>query len=125
MAKLSIKRHATSEVARTQYAAKVDEHAEMVRCRYITKGDGQAMSYEAKHRQALAGGGAMITAEARALGITEQEVIDSVLAARERWELAGAKIEAARIKAKRDIRQADTPQAMHQVVQRFKENLPA
>lgn len=105
------------------YLSSVDFAAEDVRARYLTPGNGQAMTYEGKHRQALAGGGPMIAAEAEALGVTEQAVIDSVLLARERWESAGAKIEAARIKAKRDIRAAQGPAEMHQIVKQITDTM--
>lgn len=115
MAKLTVSRFKDLDETRAHYLATVDAEAERLRMQHVTPGNGQAMTYEEKHRQALAGGGLMITAEADALGLTEQEVIDSVLAARGRWELADAKIEAARIKAKRDIRAATTPAEMHAI----------
>lgn len=115
MAKLTVSRFEDLDETRAHYLATVDTEAERLRMQHVTPGNGQAMTYEAKHREALAGGGPMIAAEAEALGATEQEVIDSALAARERWELAGAKIEAARIKAKRDIRAATTPAEMHAI----------
>lgn len=125
MAKLTVSRFNDLDETRAHYLATVDAEAERLRTQYLTPGNGQAMTYEAKHREALAGGGAMITAEAEALGVTEQEVIGSVLAARERWELAGAKIEAARLKAKRDIRAAGTPAEMHQVVKQITDTMGA
>lgn len=115
MAKLTVKTFSDNAEARAHYLATVDAEAERRRSQHITPGPGQAMTYEEKHRQALDGGGPMITAEAEALGLTEQEVIDSVLAARARWEQAGSWIEARRLKAKRDIRAATTPAEMHAI----------
>lgn len=115
MAKLTVTTFKDLSETKAHYLATVDAEAERLRMQHITPGQGQAMTYEEKHRQALDGGGPMITAEAEALGVTEQEVIDSVLAGRGRWDLAGAKIEAARIKAKRDIRAATTPAEMHAI----------
>lgn len=107
------------------YLSSIDHAAEAERSKYITPGNGQAMTYETKHREALAGHGPLIQAEADALCVNVQHVAQSVLEARQRWEKDGAKIEALRVRAKRDIRQTDTPQSMHQIAQRFKENLPA
>lgn len=116
MAKLKVSRFSTLDEARSHYLGEVDRLAKAERSKYITTGNGQAMTYEEKHRQALNGGGPMITAEAEALEVTEQEVIDSVLAARAQWEQVGAQIEAARLKAKKDIRAATTAAEMHAVV---------
>ena len=104
---------------RRHYFRDIDSRAESARARIITAAPGQSMTYEAKYKEALAGGGPFITAEAEALGITEQEVIDSVLAARAQWESAGKAIEAIRLKAKKEVREAGTPAEMHAVVQQL------
>lgn len=116
MVKYTVKQFPDLEETKRFYLSQADEYAEREREQFITPGNGQAMSYEEKHRQALAGGGSMITAEAEALEITEQEVIDSVLAARAQWEQIGAAIEAARLKAKKSIRHANTPADAHNAV---------
>lgn len=125
MAKISINTFSGRGDAIAYYLAMVDRHAEASRSAYITPGPGQAMTYETKHREALAGHGPLIQAEADALCVNVQHVAQSVLEARQRWEKDGAKIEALRVRAKRDIRQTDTPQSMHQIAQRFRKNLPA
>lgn len=125
MAKLTVSRFKDLDETRAHYLATVDAEAERLRTQYLTPGNGQAMTYEEKHRQALAGGGPMITAEAEALEVTEQEVIDSVIAARALWEQVGSQIEAARLKAKRDIRAAGTPAEMHQVVKQITDTMGA
>ena len=93
----------------------VDQAAENARMRHLTPGSGQSMTYEVKYQEALAGGGPMISAEADALGMTVQEVVDSVLAARQEWQVLGAQIEAARLKAKKAIREAQTAAEMHRI----------
>ena len=115
MAKLIVNRFEDLDETRLHYLAEVDRKAEAERTKHITPGEGQAMAYEEKYRQALAGGGPMITAEAEALEVTEQEVIDSILAARAWWDQMGAWIEARRLKAKRDIRAVQTPAEMHAI----------
>lgn len=115
MTKLKVARFSTLEEARSHYLGEVDRLAEAERAKYITTGNGQALTYEEKRRQALDGGGPMITAEAEALEMTEQRVIDSVLTARAQWEQVGSQIEAKRLKAKKKIRQASTPAEMHAI----------
>ena len=97
----------------------VDQAAEEARLRHLTPGSGQLLTYEAKYQEALAGGGPMISAEAEALGMTVQEVIDSVLAARQQWQVLGAQIEALRLKTKKEIREAETASEMHAAKERF------
>lgn len=116
MAKLTVKRFPDLDEARAFYLAEADRKAEAERSRYITPGNGQAMTYEDKHREAVAGDGPLLRAEAEALEMTVAEVAASVLAARAQWEQAGARIEAARLKAKKQIRQAQTPAEMHAAV---------
>jgi len=116
LAKLTVKRFSDLDEARVFYLGEADRKAEAERSRYITPGNGQAMTYEAKHQEALGGGGPLLRAEAEALDMTVAEVAASVLTARAQWEEAGARIEAARLKAKKQIRQAQTPAEMHAVV---------
>lgn len=124
MATLKVRSFPDTDAARSKYLRDVDAAAEQVRDMYLTPGPGQAMTYEEKYRQALAGGGTMIAAEAQALEITDQEVIDSVLLAREQWEQVGGQIEAARVKAKKFVRGAQTPAEMHAILQSFEKSLP-
>lgn len=105
------------------YLGEVDHLAEEARSKVATPGSGQAMTYEVKHQEALAGGGRMLQAEAEALGMTLQEVVDSVLAARQAWLVAGGQIEVARLKAKKDIRAATTAGEMHQITEALRQEL--
>lgn len=113
MAKLSVKRFSSRDEAERHYLREIDRLAEAARTAIITAAPGQSMTYEDKYREALAGGGTFLAAEAEALGVSEQAVIDSVLAARKRWESMGPRIEAARLKAKRRVRRAQAPAEMH------------
>ncbi|PHS59686.1 MAG: hypothetical protein COB03_02260 [Alteromonas sp.] len=101
--------------AERHFLGLVDQGAENARMRHLTPGPGQSMTYELKHQEALAGGGPMIAAEAEALGVTNQEVVDSVLLARQKWQALSAKIESARLKAKKQIREAETAVEMHRI----------
>lgn len=123
MAKLSVNRFSNNKERQQYYFNEVDQLAEQVRARHTTPGSGQAMTYEVKHQEALAGGGPMLQAEADALGVTLQEVVDSVLAARQAWLVAGGQIEAARLKAKKNIRTATTASEMHQITETLRQEL--
>ncbi len=116
MAKLTVSRFKNLGETRLHYLNEVDRRAEAERGRYITPGAGQAMTYEAKHREALAGGGPLLQAEAQALGMSVDQVASTVIAAHEAWLTIGATIESARLRAKRDIRQAETAAEMHAAV---------
>ena len=123
MAKLSINRFQGTAERQRHYLGEVDQIAESIRQQHLTPGSGQAMTYEAKHQEALAGGGLMLQAEADALGMTLQDVVDSVLAARQAWLAVGGQIEAARLKAKKDIRAATTAAEMHQITESLRQEL--
>ncbi len=115
MATLKASTFTDRDSAERHFLGLVDQAAENARMRHLTPGSGQSMTYEVKYQEALAGGGPMISAEAEALGMTVQEVIDSVLAARQQWQVLGAQIEAARLKAKKAIREAQTAAEMHRI----------
>ncbi|MGO1718434.1 MAG: hypothetical protein ACTHZY_14275 [Halomonas sp.] len=115
MANLKAFLHNTLDDAVRHYLDIVDDAAENARLKHLTPGSGQAITYELKYQEALAGGGPMISAEAEALGMTVQEVIDSVLVARQQWQVLGAQVEAARLKAKKAIREAQTAADMHRI----------
>lgn len=115
MANLKAFLHNTLDDAVRHYLDIVDQAAENARLKHLTPGSGQAMTYELKYQEALAGGGPMISAEVEALGMTVQEAIDSVLVARQQWQVLGAQVEAARLKAKKAIREAQTAAEMHRI----------
>lgn len=123
MANLKAFLHKTLDEAVRHYLDIVDQQAESARMQHLTPGSGQSMTYEVKHQEALAGGGPMISAEAEALGMTVQEVIDSVLVACQQWQVLGAQIEAARLKAKKAIREAQTAAEMHRIASELQDQL--
>jgi hypothetical protein len=125
LAKLNIKRFTDRAEAEAHYLREVDRIAEAERAKHITSGQGQAMIYDAKHREALSGDGPLLRAESGALDATVAEVAASVLAARARWEQAVAKIEAVRLKAKAAIREASTAADMRRIVTAFTKELSA
>lgn len=119
MTKFRVTSFAHIDEARQYYLDQVDARAEQYRAKYFTPSAGQALVYERKYQEALAGGGPRLSAEADDLGKPLEEVIASVLASRKRSEEAGDLIERQRIKAKADIRTATTPDAMHRIVSGF------
>lgn len=94
------------------YAARVDAEAEAFRCRFITAGSGQAITYIWKAQEAtafLADENAdvpFLEAEATALGMTVADLAAEVAAATAQWGQIGKAIEARRRAAKKSISDA-------------------
>lgn len=120
LTKILVSSFANLAAAKAHYLGEVDAWAEGERLNHITPGAGQAMTYEIKHQEAMAGKGPIIEAEAKALGVSVAEVASSVLAAREGWHSKVAAIEAIRLNAKARVRQATSAAAMYQVVRQLK-----
>ncbi|MGK0546351.1 hypothetical protein ACSEE7_12690 [Halomonas cupida] len=111
MNRATIRKFPDIERAREHYLAEVD--------RVAAQGDVEPTvraRREQKHQEALAGGGPFLHAEAEALGVTLQQIIDTVLHARREAEKTEALAEAARIKAKAVIRDAGTVREMQRAL---------
>ena len=97
---------------RASYAGSVDQDAEKVRSVFITSTPGQMGTYlvkEAEARRVLAGEAGnteFLTAEAEAVGVSIEELASEVVAQADQWRPVGARIEAARRKAKCAIQAA-------------------
>lgn len=81
---------------------------------------GQSAIHALKYQEALAGGGELLEAEAKATGQLLADVVARVLAARQEWQALSIKAEAARIAAKQDVRGARTPEEMFERAQRYR-----
>lgn len=98
---------------------KVDAEAEQQRLRFITGGDGQAMTYlrkEAQARAYLADPNAdvpTLVKEAAATGQTVAEVAALIVARADAWAAIGDDIEAARLGAKKAIADAANIAEIH------------
>ena len=123
MATLNAKSYQSLDGAVTKYCNEVDQKAEEARARLSTSGTSQARVYEAKLKEAQEGGGPLLQAEADALDLTEEDVITNVLQAYQHWKESCGTIEGLRLKAKADIRAAETPAEMYSIVKKFKEVL--
>ncbi|KAB2679840.1 hypothetical protein [Brucella tritici] len=97
---------------RSELKARVDAAAEVERLKYITPGDGQAMTYQQKVTEAQALKAAsnpqasdypLLSSEVGITAETLSDVADIVLAAFAMWQQIGAAIESIRLGAKRDI----------------------
>lgn len=104
---------------------KVDQSAEIERLKYITPGEGQAMTYRQKVDEALAFEAAtnpkavdypMLSAEVGITAETLGGVAGSVLAAFAKCQQIGAAIEAIRLGAKRDIDAAEDAATAYAIV---------
>ena len=111
------------DLAEVQAAAvaRVNAAAESVRGQYLTGGQGQAMTYDAKAQEAAAyqaasdpvdGGYPFLAAEAAALGWTLQAVAERVAATRTLWVQIGAEIEGTRQGALAGIAAAENVDAV-------------
>lgn len=105
--------------------AEVDVAAETERLKYITPGNGQAMTYLQKVAEAQAFKAAnglegshypILSSEVGITAETLDEVADTVLAAFEQWQQIGAAIECVRLGAKRDIDAAADEAAARAIV---------
>lgn len=110
---------------RSELKSVVDTLAEAERLKYITPGNGQAMTYQQKVTEAQAYKVAtnpqaseypMLLSEVGITAETLDEVADIVLAAFAQWQQIGAIIEAIRLGAKRDIDAAENEAAARALV---------
>lgn len=114
--------------------SKVDSAAEIERLKYITPGNGQAMTYQQKVAEAQAFKAAIDPKAAdypilsSEVGITAEtlgEVADIILAAFGQWQQIGALIESIRLGAKRDIDVAADEAAARAIVDAIEWPQPA
>lgn len=105
--------------------SQVDAAAETERLKYITPGEGQAMTYQQKVDEARAFKIAsnpkaadypVLSSEVGITAETLSEVADVVLAAFAQWQLIGAAIESIRLGAKRDIDAAEDEAAARAII---------
>ncbi|KAB2773244.1 hypothetical protein F9L00_24835 [Brucella anthropi] len=106
--------------------AQIDALAETERLKYITPGNGQAMTYQQKVAEAQAFKTAtnpkatdypILSSEVGITAETLAEVADIVLAAFAQWQQIGAAIEAIRLGAKRDIDAAEDETSARAIVE--------
>ncbi|UYT57767.1 hypothetical protein OHI65_14955 [Brucella sp. MAB-22] len=112
----------------------IDDAAEVERLKYITPGEGQAMTYQQKVDEARAFKAAsnpkaadypVLSSEVGITAETLSEVADIVLAAFALWQQIGAAIEAVRLGAKRDIDAAADEAAARAIVDAIEWPQPA
>lgn len=105
--------------------AQVDAIAETERLKYITSGNGQAMTYQQKVQEAQDFAAAddpdpasfpILSAEIGITGPSLADVAETILSAYQQWKQIGASIEAVRLGGKRDIDLAEDAEAALSVV---------
>lgn len=108
-------------VVKATYTRAVDELAEAQRLRWITPGEGQALTYQRKVEEAkravleaapAAGDYPMLAASVGIDGDDVKAVGTLVLAMDAQWAVIGAAIERRRMSAKRDIQSAEDEEAI-------------
>lgn len=118
MAKLPVTTFPDREQAEAYYLAEIDKASP------VTPASVVALR-EAKWQEAQKEQGPLLEAEAKALGCSIERVIVNITLAREAWCERMAAQEAARIKAKHRIRQADNPADMHRALTTYQAALEA
>lgn len=117
---------ATLEQIKSALKVGIDVAAEAERLKYITPGNGQAMTYQQKVAEAQAFKAAtnpkasdypILSSEVGITAETLAEVADIVLAAFAQWQQIGALIESIRLGAKRDIDAAEDEAAARAIVE--------
>lgn len=119
MATLNAHTFATHLEAANHHLRLVDKEA--AKARHVDP--AQEAIYQRKLTEAVNGYGALIEAEAAAMGVEVATVAAAVVKQRETWEERAHAIEVKRIKAKADVRNAATPAEMHCIVNAFKDQL--
>ncbi|GFK94409.1 Prophage tail fiber assembly protein TfaE [Fundidesulfovibrio magnetotacticus] len=110
----------------TAYAeAVIDAQADQQLSPYMSLSAGRAMTYMAKEAQAraflaasepVAADYPLIAGEVGITGATPREVAETILAMSQAWHSIGAAIEAARLAAKKQVREAASPEAVQAVL---------
>lgn len=125
---------ATLEEIKSSLKAGVDVAAEVERLKYITPGNGQAMTYQQKVAEAQAFKAAsnpqasdypVLSSEVGITAETLAGVADIVLAAFAQWQQIGAMIESIRLGAKRDIDAAEDEAAAQSIIDAIEWPQPA
>ena len=119
MTTLNAHTFASLDDAEAHYLALIDTAA--AAARHIDP--AQAEVYREKLAEAKAGGGPRLTAEAAALGIDAETVLNGVLKNHEQRQQHIHRIELARITAKAAVRNAANAAAMHRIYREYQEAL--
>lgn len=113
------------ETLKSSLKVSIDQAAETERLKYITPGNGQAMTYQQKVDEARAFKAAtnpkstdypLLSSEVGITAGTIDEVADVILLAFTEWQQIGGAIERTRLSAKRDIDSAKDEAAARQIV---------
>lgn len=117
MAKLNIKAFSALSDAEAFYLTRIDAAAHEAREPVL---ESQSMIYGAKLKEALqypdGNSFPWLEIEAKELGKSLQEVADSIIEARKKWEAKEVKRESKRLGFKAAIRKATTAAEMHRIV---------
>lgn len=117
MATLSVTHFETMLAAQDHYLGEIDAAVPAPPA-------GVAAVRAAKWEEVEAGGGPMLQAEAEALGVSVDAVIDRVRQARGEAKEREVQMEKARIQAKEGVRGASTPAEMYKIHAEFVKSLP-
>ena len=121
MANLKASTYANRELAEQHHLTLVDRAIAVARYTDAS----QELIYRQKVEEAVAGGGELLEAEAALLDKPINELIDSVLIQHNERQKRISQMELLRIKAKKEIREAQTAAEMHRIADRLQRQLVA
>lgn len=113
------------ETVRALAYIRIDADAERQRLKYITPGHGQAMVYSEKASEAVRfaadtsptlGNYPLLMAEVGLTADTIEDVVQTILSRRNLWLWIAAKIERARLQAKKLVNESDSPEEIEAIV---------
>lgn len=113
------------ETIRAMACLRIDADAERQRLKYITPGHGQAMVYSEKAAEAVRfaadtsptlGNYPLLMAEVGLTADTIEDVVQTILNRRNLWLWIAAKIERARLQAKKLVNESDSPEEIDAIV---------
>ena len=119
MATLKASTFASRDDAEEHYLSMIDTHA--ANARHIDS--AQADVYKQKLMEAREGCGELLELEAKELGMPLDVLVNAVLHQHEKRQLRSHHIELDRVKAKANIRKANTAAEMYEAVKEFKQQL--
>jgi hypothetical protein len=121
LANLKASTYANRELAEQHHLTLVDHAIAVARHTNAS----QELIYRQKVEEAVAGGGELLEAEAALLDKPINELIDSVLIQHNERQQRISQMELLRIKAKKEIREAQTAAEMHRIADRLQRQLVA
>lgn len=118
------------ETLRLEYIDKIDLAAGASRTKFLTVSAGQELTYKVKLEEALRykdnpiGNFPWLDALEASLGANKDAIADNIISTSNNWTIIGSRIEALRLKAKEDTRNATTNADFYSIFDQYLKDLP-